>query len=128
MDFRPIHANRNKQYGCVYNKPRKKYIRKNPYPTQTMHIKPLLREKCAIVKLSNFGYTINQIATVLARSTSFVHRVVRKNITLGSIRFIDKRKLPSQIRLATSARRMTKLQNMISGWMAFILGEVDRPP
>jgi transposase len=93
-----------------------------------MHIKPLPREKCAIIKLTNLGYSINQLSDAFGRSTSFVHKCVRNSINVGIAHFVSKRKMPSQIRLACAANRRRMLQKWISLWEAFILGEVDKPP
>jgi len=130
VDFiiRPSRLTRNKKDGCVYGLPRKQYTRTHPYPQGTIHVKPLPREKCAIIKLSKFGYSINQLSQALGRSTSYIHRIVKTAITRGLIRFIDKRKLVSQTRLATSARRRVMLQRYLPAWEMFMLGETDKPP
>jgi hypothetical protein len=128
VDFLPRHASRNRKDGCTYNLPRKQYTRTKPYPTGTMHIKPLQREKCAIIKLTKLGYSINQLSQALGRSTSYIQRVVKTAITRGLTHFLDKRKMVSTIRLATSSRRRAMLQKYLSLWEAFILGEGDKPP
>ena len=128
MDFRPFHPTRSKTDGCVYAKVRKQYTRNHPYPTNTMHIKSLPREKCAIVKLTNLGYSINQLSNVFGRSTSFIHRCIQTSIIRGISHFVNKRKLPSQTRLACSASRRRMLIKYMVLWEAFIFGEVDKPP
>jgi hypothetical protein len=119
---------RNRKDNCPYAKPRKTYIRNKPYPTHTIHIKPQLREKCAVVKLTKLGYSTNQLAQALGRSTSYIHRIVRTAITRGLTHFIDKRKLPNQTRLRCSSIRRKTLIKYLPGWEAFILGEGDKPP
>lgn len=128
VDFLPCHASRSHKDGCIYNLPRKQYTRTHPYPQGTIHVKPLQREKCAVIKLSKLGYSINQLSQALGRSTSYIHRIVKTAIIRGLTRFIDKRKLVSQTRLATSARRRIMLQRYLPLWEAFMLGETDKPP
>jgi len=127
MDFKPIFPKR-KMDGCVYASVRKKYMRTKPVKSGWFKIKNNPRENVAIIKLSRLGYTINQISIVLGRSFSYIHKRVRTAINRGLLHFIDKRKLPSQIRLATSTKRMINLQKWITLWTPFILGEVDRFP
>ncbi len=127
MDFKPRFSKR-KMDGCVYASIRKKYTRTKPTKTGWLKIKNNPRENVAIIKLSRLGYTINQISMVLGRSFSFIHKRVRTAITRGLLTFIDKRKLPNQIRLRTSAARMRNLVKWMRSWERFILGEVDEPP
>ena len=119
---------RSQKDGCVYGFTRKKYIRTKPYPKHTLHIKPLTREKCTIIKLTQHGYSINQLSQTLGRSCSFIHRIIRTAILRGITHFIDKRKLPSKTRLLTSSRRIKMLQKYMPLWEVFLLGEVDEPP
>ena len=119
---------RSKEDECVYGFTRKQYTRTHAYPKGTVHVKPLTREKCAIVKLCKFGYSINQLSNALGRSTSYIARVIRTAITRGITHYLDKRKLPSQIRLATSSRRRKMLERYLPLWEAFMLGETDKPP
>ena len=127
VDFLPCHAHRNKD-GCVYNKARKTYTRKAPPKSGWHKFNPLPREKCAIIKLTGHGYTINQIATLLGRSTSYIHRTIRTAITRGILHPIDKRKLPNKTRLATSTKRRNILEKVWGAWESFIYAEVDKPP
>jgi hypothetical protein len=119
---------RSKEDGCVYGFNRKQYTRTHAYPKGTVHVKPLQREKASIIKLSKFGYSINQLSHAIGRSTSYISRVLRTAITRGITHFLDKRKLPSQIRLATSSRRRKMLERYMPLWEAFMLGETDEPP
>jgi hypothetical protein len=122
------HLHRSKDDGCVYGFTRKQYTRTHPYPKGTVHVKPLQREKAAIIKLSKFGYSINQLSNATGRSTSYIYRVIRTAITRGITHFLDKRKLPVQTRLATSSRRRKILERFMPLWEAFMLGETDKPP
>jgi hypothetical protein len=126
VDFRPFHPARSKTDGCVYAKVRKQYTRTKPIKTGFFKIKSLPREKCAIVKLTNLGYSINQLSAVFGRSTSYIHKCTRAVSNFSS--FVDKRKLPSSIRLLTSSSRRRNLAKWFSLWEAFIFGEVDKPP
>lgn len=128
VDFTPFHASRNHKDGNIYNLPRKTPIRANPYPKNTIHIKPLQREKCAIMKLCKFGYSINQLSTALGRSTSYIHHILKTALTRGLTHFIDKRKLPNQTRLLSASRRRKMLEKYLPQWEAFMLGEGDKPP
>jgi hypothetical protein len=128
VDFRPFHPARSKVDGCVYATVRKQYTRTKPIKSGFFKIKTLPREKAAIIKLTNKGYSINQLSEVLGRSSSYIHKVIRTSITRGISHFIDKRKLPSTTRLMTSSIRRKMLRKYLPGWLAFILGEVDEPP
>lgn len=128
VDFRPFHAHRSHSDGCVYNKARKNYTRVNP-PKTGWKKQPIQRRlNVAIIKLTNFGYSINQLQQVLHRSTSYIHKVIRNAIQHGALRVIDKRKLPNQTRLSTSIRRLIRLEKIILKWMPFINGEEGEPP
>jgi AraC-like DNA-binding protein len=111
MDFTPFHK--------LPSRSSKKGILK---------IKPLPREKAAIIKLTNLGYSINQLSAVFGRSTSYVHRIVRNAIKYRISRFVDKRKLVSAIRLSCAVKRRKSLDRWLNLWMPFIFGEVDKPP
>ena len=127
MDFKPQFSKR-KMDGCIYASIRKQYTRTKPIRTGWNKIKNNPRENVSIIKLTRLGYTINQISTVLGRSYSYIHKRVRTAITRGNLYFIDKRKLPSQIRLATSIRRMINLLKWITLWEPYLSGETDKPP
>jgi hypothetical protein len=111
-------------YGCI----RKPYTRSKPIKSGWTKIKNNPRENVAIIKLTRLGYTINQISIVLGRSFSYIHKRVRTAITRGILRFIDKRKLPGNIRTYTSGFRLRNIIKWIKAWEAYILGETDRPP
>lgn len=112
----------------VYAVARKPYARKKPYPEHITRVKPFLREKAAIILLRRHGYTINQLAGFLGRSTSFIYRVLRTAILRLTLRSIDMRKLPGTIRLSTSIRRRLSMEKYRAGWEAFLLGAEDKPP
>ena len=131
-------STRNPKDNCPYAAPRKQYTRTKPIPHGWHKIKPLKNEKAAIIKLTNLGYSINQIADPLGRSTSYIHRILRTQIVRGWMRKVDKRKLVSQIRLRTSAIRVNLLSKLWQGWLDFMYGfkidkhgervVVDKPP
>jgi len=137
VDFTPFHAARAKD-GCVYNKPRKAYTRTKPIKNGFLKIKTLPREKATIIKLTNFGYSINLLSEVFGRSRSYIHKCVRIAITRGLAHFIDKRKLPSSTRLRCSSIRRKNLTKYLPLWEDFIFGytindkgekiPVDEPP
>ena len=114
--------------GLTYGKPRKQYTRTKPIPKGFFKIKNNPRENVAIIKLRRLGYSINQLANITGRSTSYIHKRIHRAIDLKIIHMVQMRKLPSQIRLACSASRRRMLQKWFSLWEAFILGEVDKPP
>jgi hypothetical protein len=114
--------------GCVYGKTRKAYTRTKPIKSGWLKINPLPREKCAIIKLSKYGYSINQLSDAFGRSTSYIHKALRTAITRGVTHFLDKRKLPAQTRLRCSLIRQKMLTKYLPQWMAFIFGEEDKPP
>jgi hypothetical protein len=93
-----------------------------------MRIKPLPREKAAIILLRKHGYTMNQLSEAFGRSTSFIHRVLRNAIMLHSIHSSDLRKLPHKHKLFNSVRRWMNLYLQMPNWETWILGEEERPP
>ena len=118
----------NKKDGLLYAIPRKQYTRTTPIKTGFKIERSLKREKSAIIKLTNFGYSINQLAAAFTRSTSFIHETIQIAIKRRIARFVDKRKLPSNTRLRLSALRCSNLQRWIKLWMPFVKGEVEKPP
>lgn len=107
---------------------RKKYVRQHPYPTHTMRIAPLKREKATIIAQRKAGLPINMIAKFLGRSTSFIHRTLHSESARVFSRPIDMRKLPGKARILYGGYRWRKLVSLWSAWEAFLLGETDRPP
>ena len=119
---------RNNKDGLLYAIPRKQYTRTHK-PVKGFKIRDVLRrEKCTIIKLTNFGYSINQLAAAFTRSSSFIHKTVRTAIQRRIARFVDKRKLPSQARLRLSSLRRSNLTKWLKLWMPFVKGEVEKPP
>lgn len=110
------------------SKKRKPYTRKHPYPNNTTHFKPLPNEKASIIKLRRLGYSITHISKALGRSTSFIHRIIKKAETFNKELRFDKRKLPSKYRLLQSKRSLKTLFSMLSKWEKFIFKEELEPP
>lgn len=116
--------------GDLFHIPRKKYTRKRPYPATTTHFSALPREKAAIIKLRNFGYPIQHLATALGRSTSFIHRTLKEARLMGALndRVFDKRKCPRMALLLGSRRKLNSLLSRLSMWTLWILGAEEEPP
>jgi|Deesub1362A_J573_1020465.scaffolds.fasta_scaffold00566_15 hypothetical protein len=114
--------------GFLYGKPRKKYERKHPYPEHVLRIKPLPREKSAIVILRRKGYRINMLSKIFGRSTSFIHRVLKRNISFGVLKPMDMRKMPDKTRKYYSKIRWNMLLKCWEKWEAWIFGEGEEPP
>ena len=114
--------------GLLYGKPRKKYTRQHPYPETIIRVKPLPREKSAIILLRKHGYSINTISKALGRSYSYVYRTLRFNINIGNLRYFDMRKLPSKMRKWCSPRQWETLMSLWQKWEDWILGEGEKPP
>jgi hypothetical protein len=110
--------------GC----PRKTYTRTHKPKSGFNKIPIMKRENAAIIKLTRLGYSINQLNTVLGRSTSYIHKVIKNAISFGILTFLDKRKSTGPDRALKSKIRANQLEKLISAWMPFILGESDRPP
>lgn len=110
--------------GC----PRKTYTRSKPPKKGFNKIPIAKRENAAIIKLTRLGYSINQLNTVLGRSTSYIHKVIKNAIAFGTLTFLDKRKSTGTDRALNSKIRANQLERLIASWMPFILGETDRPP
>jgi len=93
-----------------------------------MRVPLLQREAAAYVKLRCVGLSINQIAKAFGRSTSVVHRILKKNLRYGVIRRFDMRKLPYRARIWMSRRRWEKMLRLLTAWEAWICGEGEKPP
>ena len=107
---------------------RKDYIRKTPYPKHITRFAPLQREKAAMIKLRNQGYPTNMLSKISGRSTSFIHRILKTAVQRLSIRKIDMRKLPGQVRLRCAAIRWNSLLKYWPLWEAWICGVGEKPP
>jgi hypothetical protein len=113
---------------CVRGWTRKKYTRTHPYPEHINRVKPLPREKAAIVMLRKKGYPINMLATFLGRSTSFIHRILRFNVDVGNLRYMNMRKFQAKTRMRECGFLWKTLESLRVAWERFILGEGDKPP
>lgn len=89
-----------------------------------VRVQRLKREAAAYIMLRRKGVSINQIAQVVGRSTSLVHRILKK----VNLNRYDMRKLPSRIKLLAAQRIRLSMGKLRAGWIAFILGEVEKPP
>ena len=115
--------------GEIYGAPRKKYTRNYSYPEHVIRFSALPREKSAIRKLRNFGYSINHIAQGLGRSTSFIHKAISGNAKLlGLVRVFDNREINRNAKLLNARRKLNSCLFHIQQWTAFICGEDSDPP
>lgn len=115
--------------GGVYVRgwPKKKYTRTHCYPRHTQRFGLLPREAAAYVALRKKGYPINMIAKAFGRSTSVVHRILRRNFERFLHR-VDMRKLPHAIRTLSSRKRWITFQKYIQAWTLWAEGEGEEPP
>jgi len=88
----------------------------------------LQREKAAYVKLRRVGLSINQIAKAFGRSTSVVHRTLKRVLAYKTLRRFDMRKLPRRARMLMASFRWSKMLKLLPQWEAWICGEEERPP
>jgi hypothetical protein len=123
------HIKRDRTDNLPRNFHRRRPKRKDPYPKHTIHIKSLPREKAAIIMLYRKGFSINILNEFLGRSTSYIWKTIKKAISSGSLRKIEKiQGLSCSGRLRSSSSRRRMIAKYGEGWTAFILGEVDKPP
>lgn len=87
-----------------------------------------VREKSAYFSLRRLGYSINQIAAAFGRSTSVVHRALKKLLLQGVLRRVDIRKLPYKPRMLASSFRWARLLKLLSDWKLFAEGVGEKPP
>ena len=88
----------------------------------------MAREKAAYVKLRRKGLSINQIAAAFGRSTSVVHRALKRVMTYGILHRFDMRKLPHQARMRACRFRWATLLKLLHLWELWISGEEEEPP
>jgi hypothetical protein len=88
----------------------------------------LKREKAALIKLRNLGYSINELKAFSGRSCSVIHRILKKHSSLTGGPIKELRKLPNSTRLQSAQKHRLTMERFIQLWEAFILGEVDKPP
>lgn len=115
-------------HGELYGIPRKKYARTHEYPKHAMHFSSLPREKTAIIKLRNFGYSINHLHEALGRSNSFIHAVLKQGRNLGLVHVNDNRKRSRKSALYNARRKLVSCLFHVRQWTAFICGEDSDPP
>jgi len=68
------------------------------------------------------GYSINIIASLVGRSTSFVYRILKKFLST------DLRKLPRRTRLFQASKKRFLMLKYGSAWLNFIQGNGEEPP
>lgn len=111
------------------------YIKKPTLSSKKMRVPFMLREKAAIIKLRQHGYSINALSVFSGRSSSVIHSILKRAgytpgcfIASSWLNAKDLRKLPSQVRLKSAQIIRLGLVFQIDRWMPFVLGEVDKPP
>jgi len=92
---------------------------------QTFRLQFTPREKASYIMLRRLGYSINVLAKAFGRSTSVIHRILRKAYT-G--RRWDLRKFPNRMRRLYAARQWRTLMTLLHEWESFMLGEGEKPP
>jgi IS30 family transposase len=108
---------------------RKEYTRTHPYPEHIHRHQRLPREAATTVLLRKHGYPMNMIATFLGRSLSFVYRILRRNIDIGNLRYMNfKRNMPAATLTRESIRRWEKLLKLWQAWQDFLEGKGEKPP
>lgn len=93
-----------------------------------MYLHTLHNEKTTAIMWRRHGYSINTIAKVLGRSTSWIHSTLEKARAYKILRKISNRKLPNKVRLINARKRLFQLFSWLKLWQPFILGEEDQPP
>jgi len=90
--------------------------------TYRIRVKRLPREAAAYVILKRKGQSINNMTKLVGRSTSFIHRILKK------VCFQDLRKIPRIPRLRRASRNRFLLLKSMDSWISWILGEGEKPP
>lgn len=93
-----------------------------------MRIPRLRREAALVLQFRKHQYSISAIAKFLGRSTSFIHRILKFNETLGFPAINLKRKIPAQIRRLAKQRMEDNLTRYGEAWIAWLLNEDGKPP
>jgi hypothetical protein len=88
----------------------------------------LQREKAAYIKLRRVGLSINQIAKAFGRSTSVIHRALKRVLSYKTLRRFDMRKLPRRARMLSASFRWSKMLKLLPAWEIWISGEGEKPP
>lgn len=94
-----------------------------------MRISLAQREAAGYIKLRRLGYSISVLATVFGRSTSVIHRILKRAKQYDPSRFpVDMRKLPTQTRRVGSVLQRQRLAAIVVAWETWMLGDGERPP
>lgn len=94
-----------------------------------MRIPLAKREASAYIKLRRKGWSINLIANAFGRSTSVVHRRIRKAIRkYGIIPYFDLRKMQAYRRKIHKQIQVTLMRKYYPLWEGWVLGEEGEPP
>jgi len=94
-----------------------------------MRISLAQREAAGYIKLRRLGYSISVLAKVFGRSTSVIHRILKRAKQYDPSRFpVDMRKLPTAARRISSVYQYHRLLKTILAWESWMLGEGDKPP
>jgi hypothetical protein len=94
-----------------------------------MRLPVLQREKVAILFLrKKKGYSINILSKAFNRSASLIHQIIKFNTLIGNLKKFDNRALPQYIKKIATTRQTQQLSFYMEKWVAFILGEGDKPP
>ena len=103
-------------------------------------LKRLKREAATYIILRKKGYSINKLANLFGRSTSFVHRILKKvnltgkqpfgaGYTVGyALNFFDQRKSGVVHDQVWRFFRNKHMGNILRAWELFMLGEGEKPP
>jgi len=94
-----------------------------------MRISLARREAAGYIKLRRLGYSMSVLSTVFGRSTSVIHRILKRAKQYDPRSFpLDMRKLPTHVRRVGSVLQRQRLRAMIKAWEAWMLGEGEDPP
>lgn len=86
------------------------------------------REKAAVVYLRrHFGYSINVLAKAFQRSTSMIHKVLKRNSQLG-LYLRDQRHIKDRVKKIGSQRMLRQLRFHMANWISFAIAKEGRPP
>jgi len=86
------------------------------------------RERATYIKLRQKGYTINCLAQAFGRSTSIIHRILKKAWKLGVGWNHDLRKIQRYVREQHARWSPRTLKKYLHAWETFILSEDGEPP
>jgi hypothetical protein len=86
------------------------------------------REKTAIIKLRQHGYSINELSIFSGRSKSVIHRILHSYHNITQTAIANLRTLPNHTRLQSAQKHRLTMTRFMELWMPFILSETDKPP